>query len=162
MLFSIMRTSFTPCNVLLYHSHKKRKDSLETRAELAVLRTYVENQAILEPILLYRASKCKQTKEQGSEDCLWTHIFTFYKIIVSFFSLLCQDANKTRSNCAIIVCNLSKKHKLTLYKTQNGEPKLWYTSPFTDVQKITLGSAMHAKLYFLNQCSNTKLTDSEK
>ena len=62
---------------LFIHSHKKRKDSLETRAELAVLRTYVENQAILELILLYRASKCKQTKEQGSEDCLWTHIFTF-------------------------------------------------------------------------------------
>ena len=55
------------------HNHSKRKDSLETRAE-PVLRTYVENQAILEPILLYRASKCKQTKEQ---DCLWTHIFTF-------------------------------------------------------------------------------------
>ena len=54
-----------------------RTDSLETRAELAVLRTYVENQAILEPILLYRASKCKQTKEQGSKDCLWTRIFTF-------------------------------------------------------------------------------------
>ena len=62
---------------LCYISHKKRKDSLETRAQLAVLRTYVENQAILEPILLYRTSKCKQTKEQGSEDCLWTHIFTF-------------------------------------------------------------------------------------
>ena len=46
----------------------------------------------------------------------------FYKIIVSFFSFLCQDANKTRSNCAIIGCNLSKKYKLTLYKTQNGEP----------------------------------------
>ena len=45
----------------------------------------------------------------------------FYKIIVSFFSFLCQDANKTRSNCAIIGCNLSKKHKLTLHKTQNGE-----------------------------------------
>ena len=38
-----------------------------TRAELPVLHTYVENQV----------SKCKQTKEQGSEDCLWTHIFTF-------------------------------------------------------------------------------------
>ena len=37
----------------------------------------VERSAILEPTLLYRASKCKQTKEQGSEDCLWTHIFTF-------------------------------------------------------------------------------------
>ena len=33
-----------------------------------------------------------------------------------------QDANKTRSNCAIIGYNLSKKHKLALYKTQSGEP----------------------------------------
>ena len=41
----------------LKHSHKKQKDSLETRTEL--LRTYVENQPILEPILLYRASKSK-------------------------------------------------------------------------------------------------------
>ena len=54
-----------------------RTYSLEKRAEPAVLHTYVENLAILEPILLYRAWKCKQTKEQGSEDCLWTHIFTF-------------------------------------------------------------------------------------
>ena len=59
------------------YSHKKQKDSLETQAELSVLSTYVENEAILEPILLYRGSKCKQTKEQGSEGCLWTHIFTF-------------------------------------------------------------------------------------
>ena len=45
----------------------------------------------------------------------------FYKIIVSFFSFLSQDANKARPDCAIIGCNLSEKHKLTLYKTQNGE-----------------------------------------
>ena len=32
----------------LNYSHKKRKDSLETQAELTVVRTYVENQAILE------------------------------------------------------------------------------------------------------------------
>ena len=38
----------------------KRKVSLEIRAERAALRPYVENQAILEPILLYRASKYKQ------------------------------------------------------------------------------------------------------
>ena len=50
---------------------------METRAEPAVLRTYFENQATLEPILLYRASKCEQTKEQGREHYLWTHIFTF-------------------------------------------------------------------------------------
>ena len=49
---------------LLRRSHKKRKDSLETRAELAILRNYVQSQAILEPILLYRASKCKQTARQ--------------------------------------------------------------------------------------------------
>ena len=59
------------------HSHKKRKDSLETRTELAILRSYVENQAILEPIVLYQVSKCKQTKDKGSENSLWTHIFTF-------------------------------------------------------------------------------------
>ena len=111
-LFWLPRASF-------FHYHKKH--SLETQAELAVLRTYVEKQAIIEPILLYRVSKCKQTKEQGSEDCLWTHIFTFYKIIVSFFSFLCQDANKKRSKCAIIGCNVSQKHNITLYKTQNGE-----------------------------------------
>ena len=58
-----------------YHSHEKREDSLETRTELAILCTYVENQAVPEPILLYQASKCKQTKKKGSEDCLWTHMF---------------------------------------------------------------------------------------
>ena len=63
--------------VFVVNSIVIRIDSLETRVELAILRTYVENQAILEPILLYRASKCKQTKEQGSKDCLWTHINTF-------------------------------------------------------------------------------------
>ena len=50
------------------------------------------------------------------------YFYLFYKIIVSFFSFFCQDANKTRSNCAIVGCSLSRKHKLTLYKTQNGEP----------------------------------------
>ena len=47
---------------LFNHSHKKRKDSLETRAERAVIHAYFENQAMLKPILLYRASKYKQTK----------------------------------------------------------------------------------------------------
>ena len=37
------------------------------------------------------------------------------------YKSLCQDANKTRSNCAMICCSLSKKHKLTQYKTQNRE-----------------------------------------
>ena len=86
------------------------------------LRTTFENQAILEPILLYWASKCKQAKKQGSEDCLRTHVFTFFiRLLSAFFSSLCQDAKKTRSNCAITGCSSSKKHKLTLNKTQNGD-----------------------------------------
>ena len=44
------------------------------------------------------------------------------KIIDSFFSFLCQDANKARSSRAITGCNFSKKQKLKLQKTQNGEP----------------------------------------
>ena len=107
---------FTSFGGILYHSRKKRKDSLERRAELAVLRTYVENQAILEPIFLYRVSKCKQIEQQSSEDCLWTHVFTF----LQDYGVKMQ--NITRSSCAIIGCYLSKKQKLTQYKTQNGEP----------------------------------------
>ena len=38
-------------------------------------------------------------------------------IIVRVFSFFCQNAN-----CAVTGCNLSKKHKLALYKTQSGEP----------------------------------------
>ena len=97
--------------LLLEHSHKKRKDGLETRAELTVSRTYVENHAILKPILLYLISKCKQTKEQGSQHCYGLLFLPFYKIIVSFFSFLCQDANKAISDCATIDYNLSKKNK---------------------------------------------------
>ena len=45
----------------------------------------------------------------------------FYVIIVSFFSFFCQDANKKGSNCAIIGCSFSKKHKLALHKTHSRE-----------------------------------------
>ena len=106
------------------HSHKKRNFSLQTRAKLAVLRTYVENQAMLEPALLYRASKCKQNKVAKRRAARTVHgliFLPFYKIVVSFFSFFLSRYNETRSNCAIIGCSLSKKYKLTLYKTQNGE-----------------------------------------
>ena len=76
------------------HSHKKWKDSLETLAEVAVLHTYVENQAILEPTPLYHASKCKQTKAQGSEDCLW-----FILISIMAFS----DVAKSRVDWNLVL-----------------------------------------------------------
>ena len=59
------------------HSNKKRKDSLETRAELAVLRIYVENQAILEPILLYQASNANKTKRRAARTVYELIFFTF-------------------------------------------------------------------------------------
>ena len=119
--FLSVKAALPQLNFVCKHSHKELKDSLETRAELAILRTDVENQAILEPILLYRASKYK-SKSRAVRTVSGLIFLPFHKIIVSFFSFLCQDANKARSKCAIIGCNLSKKHKLTLYKTQNREP----------------------------------------
>ena len=107
----------THMNPTYYYSHKNRKDSLETRTESAVLCIFVENQAILEPFLLYRASKCKKTKEQGREDCLSIHIFIFLRDYYTFFSFFYQNANIRGLNCAIIGCNLSKKHKLALSQT---------------------------------------------
>ena len=59
-------------------------DSLETWAELAVLPTYVENQAILEPILLYRASKCKQTKGQRRL-FMDSYFYLFIRLLSAFF-----------------------------------------------------------------------------
>ena len=47
--------------------------------------------------------------------------FYFFIRLLSAFFLFYVKMYKTRSNCAIIGCNLSKKDKLTQYKTQNGE-----------------------------------------
>ena len=49
-----------------------------------------------------------------------SYFYLFIRLLSAFF-FQCLDPNKTRSNYAIIACNLSKKHKLTQYKTQNGE-----------------------------------------
>ena len=105
--------------IVCEHSHKKR--IVWKHNPNWPFYAFVENQAIIESILLYRGWKCKQTKEQGSED-MDPYYYIFIRLLSVFFSFFCQDANKTKSNCAIMGCNLSKKHKLTLYKTQNGEP----------------------------------------
>ena len=40
----LIKTTVVVCEEKkIYHSHKKRKDSLETRTKLPVLRSYVEN-----------------------------------------------------------------------------------------------------------------------
>ena len=84
------------------HSHKKQKDSLETQTKPPILRTYVENQPILELNLLYHASKCKQTQKQSRRTVFMD---LFYgprflpscEIIISVFFLfsirmwICQD-----------------------------------------------------------------------
>ena len=67
------------------HSHKKQKDNLKTQVEPVVLCTNIEKQAKLEPIPPYHATKRKQKKEQDSEDCLRTHIFTFLCDYCQFF-----------------------------------------------------------------------------
>ena len=70
------------------YSQKKRENGLATRAKLTVLGTSAENEAILEHIFLCRVSKCKQTKEQASKDCLCTHIVSFLCDYCQFFFFL--------------------------------------------------------------------------
>ena len=48
--------------------------------------------------------------------------YLFIRLLSAFYLFFCQDANKAGLNWAIIGCNLSTKHKLTLYKTQTAEP----------------------------------------
>ena len=53
------------------------------------------------------------------------YFYLFIRLLSAFF-FFCQDANKTRSNCAIIGCNLSKKRRLTLYKTNYVDHKVFF------------------------------------
>ena len=133
----------TPESTCTSHSHKKH--NLETRTKLAVPRTYVENQAITnhsslffgkeEPFFFTGHQNVHKLKSRPARTVYELIFLPFYKIIVSFFSFLCQDANKTRSNCAMIGCNLSKKHKVTLYKTQNRESNCVYHKFFFNFYK---------------------------
>ena len=108
---------------IFHHSHKKQRTKLHQN-----------------PFFFTGHQNIKQTNKQGSQDCSWTHIFTFF----IFFSVLCQDSNKTRSNCALIIgCNLSKKNKPTLYKSQHGESNyvvhkfsLIFTRSYLPVQSL--------------------------
>ena len=106
------------------HSHKKRKDSLETLAELAVLRTYVENQAILELILLYRDSKCKQNKEHCSKDCLWTHIFTFLCDYYQFFLIFLSRCKYSRIKLCFNKLQFVKETQIRTASNTEGRAKL--------------------------------------
>ena len=102
------------------HSHKKRKDSLKTLAELAALRSYIENQTLLERILLYWASKCKQTKEQGSENCLWTNIDC-----CQLFYFFCQDAKQNKIKLCYKRLQFVKETQINTcikHRTESREP----------------------------------------
>ena len=63
------------------------------RSELAVLRTNAENQATLEPILLYRGSKCKQTKEQGGL-FVDPYFYLFIGLLSAFFLFSAKKQTK--------------------------------------------------------------------
>ena len=90
-IFLILHSALWDNNYLrnFEHSHKKRKDSLETPAEPTVIPAYVENLVILEPILLYCASKFKQTQKQGSRTVYRPTFWPFCEIIINF--LLSRD-----------------------------------------------------------------------
>ena len=98
---------------------------------MTILHTYVVNQAILGLILLYSASKCKQTKEPGSEDCFWTHIFIFLLDYCQVFFFFLSRCKRNTMKLCYNRFQLKKQqqqqqqqqHKLALHQTQSGQPK---------------------------------------
>ena len=107
---ALRKIQFISCLVYIDSSIVKRNGKIVLRTKLYQnLFFFTEHQNVNKP------------KSRTARTVYGLTFLSFYKIIVCFFSFLCQDANRTRSNCAIIGCNLSKKHKQTLYKTQNGE-----------------------------------------
>ena len=51
------------------------------------------------------------------------YFYFFMWVMSGFFSFKMQTK---QDQTAIIGCNLSKKHKVTLHKTQNGQPKFFF------------------------------------
>ena len=99
----------------LEHSYKIRKESLEARAERAILRVYVENQIILEHILLYHTSKYKHTQRLGYKTvCKLSYYLSLWLISGFFLSSVmiqtCQDQTSSKSS----------KKQISTISTQNG------------------------------------------
>ena len=82
----------------LHHSHKKRKDSLKTRAKRAVLRAYIENYPILKLILLYRAWKYAKGKDWANNTVSKFLFFLPVWLISGFFFHLsrCEHAARIK------------------------------------------------------------------
>ena len=104
----------------LHHSHKKRivwKHEPNWPFYAFMLRTKLYQN----PFFFNGDRNVNKPRSRAARIVYRPIYLPFYKNIVCFFSFFCQDTNKTRSNRAIIDCNSSKKHKLILYKTQNGD-----------------------------------------
>lgn len=97
----------------------KNEICLETRAKLALMlnlcwtRTYSS---------LLCIKMWKKNKRQCSEDCMGPMFFYLYLHYFQFFCFCLSRCKYTRWNCAIICCNLPRKHKSALYQTHRGEP----------------------------------------
>ena len=70
-----------------------RNGKMETCAEPTVLRTYVENKALLESIPFYRDQNVNKWKSRAARTVKGPIFLPFYMIIVRFLNFFCQDAN---------------------------------------------------------------------
>ena len=111
----------TYIQVKFNHSHKKQivwKHRPNWLFYALMLRTKLYQN----PFFFTGHQNVNKPKNRAARTVYGLIFLRFYKIIVSLFSFLCQDGNKTRSNCATIGWNLSNKFQCrTLYKTQNRE-----------------------------------------
>ena len=113
--------------VSCYHSLKKRI-VWKPRPNWSFYAVMLRTKLYQNPFLFTGDQNVNKPKSRATRTVNGPIFLPFYKITVSFFLFFYQDVNKTRSNSATIGCILSEEHKLTLHKTQNGEPN--YTDKF--------------------------------
>ena len=105
--------------------HKKRKDSMETRAKLAVLCTFGKTKLYKNPFFFIVYQNVEKPWSRAAKTVYETIFLPFYVVIISFFLFTIKMqiyCNRIKVCCAITGCNYPKKHKLALYQTQSGEP----------------------------------------
>ena len=89
----IFKILLSKCSFL--HSHKKRKDSLEARAELAVLRT-LRTKLYQNPFFFTRYQIVNKLKSRAARTVYGPISLPFYKIIFRFFFLSRCKQNKIK------------------------------------------------------------------
>ena len=103
----------------LYYSHKKQKDSLETRTNWTFNALMLRTKLYYKLFFLIGDQNINKPKSRTTRTVYGP--IRFYKIIVSFLFFLSKCKQNKIKLCYNRLQFVKKKHKLILHKTQNRE-----------------------------------------